>query len=136
MLRMKKHLILPLLSIGIGLNAMPASAEIICKSSEAAFLSGISWDVETGGARIKLSDNSIYTGKVVHSRPHSDYGDKLNILIPVEHDIFSMDHAEFITFRTDATSNYRVLGAGFITVDGERRIDLSFSSTTYDCIEM
>lgn len=138
MKNMKKFRLLTFLAFGLALNAMPAAAEVVCQPSEQQFyLKGIAWNVETGDARFKYFDDTMHSGRVVYSQPHNEFGEKINMLIPMEPDeIFRRDHVELIAFPINNTGDYQVTGAAFITVDGERRIDHLTGSSSYSCIEM
>lgn len=134
----KKHTLLSILALGFGLSTVSASAEVVCQPAEEAFyFKGIAWDIETATARFKYFDDTVHSGRVVYSQPHNEFGEKINILTPmVPDEVFKRDHVELIAFPINNTGDYQVMGAAFITIDGERRIDHLTGSSTYSCIEM
>ena len=136
----KKNMSLSILALGFGLSAVSASAEVVCQPAvEEFYPKEVAWDIETGSARIKNFDfnSAVHSGRVVYLSPHNEFGEKINILVPIEPDEeYKRDHIELIAFPINDTGSYRVMGAAFITTDGERRIDYLFPSAAYNCIEM
>lgn len=127
-----------MLVFGFGLSATSASAEVVCQPAEQQlYLKGVAWDIETETARLKIFDSTVHSGRIVYSRPHNEFGDKINIIIPIEPDeVFKRDHVELIAFPTNDTGNYRLMGAAFITINGERLIDHLIGTAEYSCLEM
>ena len=132
----RKQSLLSVVALTVGLSAIPASAEITCQSTaEFSVILAVSWDLESSHAKVKFVNDEVYTGRVVYRRSFNETDEKINILVDVDYEGLDIDHAEFIAFP-NIDSQIVILGSGFITVDGERRLQNSFSPQLYNCVEM
>lgn len=99
------------------------AATTICKvKSDTISPLAVSWDTDTGLAKIQLSYGDPIEGRLTMSRPH-DGGVKVNLFFPKTDKPLS-DDMEFIVFPVFNTT-HRILGVSYRTIDGTRVLHAS-----------
>lgn len=128
-----------LFGLGLSINAAPATAEsTICQiNGEFSTFRAITWDTDSREAHMVDMTEEKHSGRMVYSRNYSDIGEKINFVFEFQPELYGTEEAEFIVFPDPQTNNgYRMIGAGYIRVDGERFLDVAYPSMPLDCISL
>jgi len=120
----RQHVIAALLACT--LTSASYAATTICKvKSDTVSPLAVSWDTDTGLAKIQLRYGDPVEGRLTMSRPHDD-GVKVNLFFPKTDKPLSED-MEFIVFPVFKTT-HRILGVSYRTIDGRRFLNASLGN--------
>ncbi|MFV1976449.1 MAG: hypothetical protein ACC651_11925 [Candidatus Scalindua sp.] len=127
-----------LVKLILTLSLVPATSWAnltICKLEESSIgIKAISWDDNTGAAKVTDLLNNSYAGTVTLTRKHND-GKKVNIYIQYDKPYYGDDAAEYIVFPA-GLNGFRVISVSYIVKEKKKYLNTSQGNYSATCLSM
>jgi len=130
---MKAISILVLLPCALASGEALAQSTICTIPGQTLGATVLAWDSDTKIAKFTDEFNDTYVGTVVLIRPH-DQGYKVNLHFDFGKDHYGVDSVEFIVFPIP--DKFRVIGAGFATINGQKYLTQSYGTNDATCVSL
>lgn len=116
--------------IAIFISPLATATTTICNITGDDFspMQALSWNTETGEAKIRSSSRKVHEGKVSLVRKHSN-GLKVNLVF---NGFADQDEMEYIVFPA-LVNGHRIIGVGYKIIDGQKYLDISDGNYPANC---